>query len=134
MKMIFIFTIILVGTYMNTYIHQTNQRLRVRSDFIRQNPDAVKELIADLKQIDAIGAIKHKRYAGSVAISFDDNELDCESLLEILDSHGWTRASSSPTFIENAVTKGTKTFARGMAVMALKRLVGPSVSRVIMSL
>ncbi|MGF1731409.1 HMA2 domain-containing protein [Photobacterium kasasachensis] len=119
---------------MNTYIHKTNQRLRVRSDFIRQNPKAVKELIADLQQIDAIGAIKHKRYAGSVAISFDDKELDCESLLEILDSHGWTRASSRPTFIENAVTNGTKTFARGMAVMALKRLVGPSVSRVIMSL
>ncbi len=72
---------------MNTYIHKTNQRLRVRSDFIRQNPNSVNELIADLEQIDAIGMIKHKRFAGSVAINFDDKELDCDSLLEILEGH-----------------------------------------------
>ncbi len=119
---------------MNTYIHKTNQRLRVRSDFIRQNPNSVNELIADLEQIDAIGMIKHKRFAGSVAINFDDKELDCDSLLEILEGHGWMRRYDKPSFIENAVSKGTKTFAKGMAVMALKRVVGPSVSRVLLSL
>ncbi|MGF1787056.1 hypothetical protein L4D00_14775 [Photobacterium swingsii] len=119
---------------MNTYIHKTEQRLRVRSDYIHQNPQAVAELIKSLEEIDAITQIKHKRYAGSVAINFDNKELDCESLLETLESHGWTQGADKPSFIENAVSKGTKTFAKGMAMMALKRLVGPSVSRVIMSL
>ncbi len=125
---------IFIGNTMNTYIHKTNQRLRVRSDYIHQNPNSVAELINSLEEIDAITQIKHKRYAGSVAISFDNNELDCESLLDTLSSHGWTQGADKPSFIENAVTKGTKTFAKGMAMMALKRLVGPSVSRVIMSL
>lgn len=132
--MIRILIFIIIGNDMNTYIHKTEQRLRVRSDYIHQNPLAVAELIKNLEEIDAITQIKHKRYAGSVAISFDNKELDCESLLETLESHGWTQGADKPSFIENAVSKGTKTFAKGMAMMALKRLVGPSVSRVIMSL
>ena len=119
---------------MNTYIHKTQQRLRIRSDFIRQQPSQVVELIAELEQIDAIHTIKHKRHAGSVAITFDAKELDCDSLLEILESHHWTRGQDKPSFIENAVSKGTKTFAKGMAVMALKRLVNPTLSRMILSL
>ncbi|MEI6859062.1 MAG: hypothetical protein V5788_04645 [Shewanella sp.] len=119
---------------MNTYIHKTAQRLRVRSDFIRQNPQQVADLIKQLTQIDAITDVKHKRYAGSVALCFNGTELDCEELLELLDSHGWTRAATRASFIENAVVNGTKTFAKGMTMMALKQLVGPTLSRAIISL
>ncbi len=119
---------------MNTYIHKTAQRLRVRSDFIRQNPQQVADLIAQLTEIDAITNVKHKRYAGSVALCFDGTELDCEELLELLDSHGWTKATTKASFIENAVVNGTKTLAKGMTMMALKRLLGVSLSRALVSL
>ncbi|GAB2645458.1 HMA2 domain-containing protein [Vibrio panuliri] len=119
---------------MNTYIHKTNQRVRVRSDYIKEHKNDVIALISQLEQIDAIVAVKHKHHAGSVAITFDPNELDADSVLEILESHGWLRSNPKPSFVENAVISGTKTFAKGMAGMALSRLVGPSVSRVIMSL
>lgn len=119
---------------MNTYIHKTNQRLRVRSDFIKQHPKAVSTLIEQLEKIDAITIIKYKKYAGSVAITFNANELDCDSLLEIVESHGWLKSNPKPSFIENAVVNGTKTFAKGMAGIALQRVVGPSISRAIMSL
>ncbi|WP_244204671.1 HMA2 domain-containing protein [Vibrio rhodolitus] len=119
---------------MNTYIHKTNQRVRVRSDFIKEHQKEVASLISQLEQIDAITEIKHKKHAGSVAISFDPNELDTESVMEILESHGWLKSNPKPSFVENAVISGTKTFAKGMAGIALSRLVGPSVSRVIMSL
>lgn len=119
---------------MNTYIHQTDQRVRVRSDFIRQNPEEVSTLIEQLNKIHAIQQVNYKRYAGSVAIQFDKNELDSKSVLEILESNGWMQSDTRPSFIENAVVSGTKTFARGMAGMALNRLVGQSISRVIMSL
>ncbi len=118
---------------MELYIHKTEQRLRVRSDFIRQNPKAVAELIDNLKQIDAIESIKHKVFAGSVAITFDKQELDCESLLEILESHGWTQERERASFVENAVTAGTKTLARGVASLALQRLVGASMSRLLLA-
>ncbi|MCL1046961.1 hypothetical protein L2737_16810 [Shewanella electrodiphila] len=118
---------------MSIYVHKTKQRLRVRSEYIRNNRAQVAELIEQLNQIDAVKHIKHQYHAGSVAITFDDNELDCENLLEILESHGWLEESSRSSFVENAVVAGTKTLVKGMASIALSRLVGPSISRVIMS-
>lgn len=118
---------------MSAYIHKTKQRLRVRSAFIRANIVQVAELIEKLNMIDAVKHIKHQQYAGSVAITFDCNELDCDSLLDILESHGWLEENEGPTFIENAVVSGTKTLVKGIAGIALSRLVGPSISRVIMS-
>lgn len=118
---------------MNTYIHKTSQRLRVRSDYIKNHPKEVAELLTQLESIDAIKNIKYKKHAGSVAICFDDKELDCESLLEILESHHWTLHSEKPSFVENAMVTGTKTLAKSVAGIALSRLVGPSISRAIMS-
>ncbi len=119
---------------MNTYIHKTNHRLRIRSDYIKDNPESVIELISQLEEIDAITQIRHKRYAGSVAICFDRNELDCESLLEIVESHNWTQSSDRPSFVEKAMVSGTKTLIKGAAGIALNRVVGASVSRFVMNL
>lgn len=118
---------------MNTYIHKTESRLRVRSDFIKHNPQEVAKLIGDLNAIDAIHTIKHKKYAGSVAIKFDNSEMDCEMLLEILESHDWTKSNEKNFFIENAAISGTKSLAKGVATIALSRMIGPSVSRLIFS-
>lgn len=118
---------------MNTYIHKTDCRLRVRSDFIKNNPKAIKELIVDLNEIEAIQVIKHKKHAGSVAITFDSKELDCESLLEILESHNWTKSEQQNFFIENAAISGTKSLAKGAATIAFSRLIAPSVTRLLFS-
>lgn len=126
--------IIKVLAKMNTYIHKTNQRLRVRSDYIKDHPSEVEKLINQLNDIDAIFEIKYKKYAGSVAIQFDKNELDCESLLEILESHNWTQSSDKPSFVEQAMVSGTKTLVKGAATIALNRLLGPTVSRMVMSI
>ena len=126
--------IIEVIAFMNTYIHQTNKRLRIRSDYIRDHSAEVEQLISQLYDIEAITEIKHKKYAGSVAISFDNTQISAEDILDTVESHHWLRENNKPTFIENAVTKGTKTFAKGVAVMALKRIAGPSVSRLLLSM
>lgn len=118
---------------MNTYTHKTDCRLRVRSDFIRNNPDDVMALIRDLKEIEAVQEIVHKKYAGSVAIKFNSKELDCDSLLEILESHGWTKADEKNFFIENAAISGTKSLVKGAATIALSRFIMPSVSKLIFS-
>ncbi len=119
---------------METYIHKTDHRLRVRSDYIKSHPEQVSQFIGQLLDIDAIENIKHKKHAGSVAICFNSNELDSESLLEIIETHGWTKSSNKPSFVEKAMVSGTKTLVRGLTGVALSRLVGPSVSRVIMNL
>lgn len=133
-KLRMILVIIWVFAIMNTYIHKTEQRLRVRSDYIKENPKKVKALISQLEEIEAIESISHKKYAGSVAINFDNRELDCDSLIEILDSHYWTQSSDKASFVERAMVSGTKTLVKGAATIALNRLLGPSISRVVMSL
>ncbi|NKF49063.1 hypothetical protein G3R49_00540 [Shewanella sp. WXL01] len=118
---------------MNCYIHKTDKRLRVRSDFIRKNPLEVAKLIEQLEEVDAVQHIKHQKYAGSVAITFDDQEISCDDLLEILQSHQWLQEEGKSSFVESAVVAGTKTLVKGITGIALSRLVGPSISRVIMS-
>lgn len=118
---------------MQTYIHQTEHRLRVRSDFIKKNPSKIKELITELEKIDAIESIKHQIHAGSVAIKFDHNELTCDMLLEILESHHWTRSHSQNFFIENAAIKGSQTLLKGVATIALSRMISPWFNRFILS-
>ncbi len=119
---------------MNTYIHKTDKRLRIRSDYIKNNPKEVNALITQLDEIDAITHINHKRYAGSVAICFDKEALDCNSLLEILESHHWTNSRDTPSFIEKAMVSGTKTLIKGAASIALNRVVGARVSHFVMNL
>ncbi|MCL1139491.1 HMA2 domain-containing protein [Shewanella pneumatophori] len=118
---------------MSVYVHKTKQRLRVRSAFIRTNRQAVETLLEQLQQIEAVKHIKHQLHAGSVAITFDDKDISCEDLLGILESHGWLEQDQPRSFIENAAIVGTKTLVKGIAGIALSRLVGPSFSRVILN-
>ncbi len=116
---------------MNTYIHKTENRLRIRSDFIKNNSVEVEKLICDLNKIDAISDIKFKKHAGSVAIKFDGKEISNEQLLDILQSHNWTRNDERNFFIENAAIKGTKSLIKGGVTIAISRLVGPSLGRLL---
>lgn len=118
---------------MKTYIHKTDHRLRIRSDFIKRNPGAVEHLITDLHKMDAIQEIKHKRHAGSVAITFDQTGLDCAGLLTMLESNSWTKRENKNFYIENIAINGGKTLAKGVATVLLSRVVGPSVGRLIFS-
>ncbi|WP_417348283.1 hypothetical protein [Ferrimonas sp.] len=113
------------GVVMSTYIHKTDRRLRIRSDYILNNPAEVQALADQLRQIDAVLEVRHRRYAGSVTLMFDHNELTADDLLETVESHGWLRSDSRNAFVENAVRSGSRSLMKGVAVLALKRLVGP---------
>ncbi|WP_036801575.1 HMA2 domain-containing protein [Photobacterium marinum] len=125
--------IIIAESLMQPYIHRTANRLRFRSDFIREHPKEVKELIEQLEKIEGITSVRHKRYAGSVAIVFDSNVVDAEVLMETVESHGWLRSSQRKELVENAVRAGTHTLCRGMAMMVLKKAIGPVAMRVVSS-
>ncbi|BDY03793.1 hypothetical protein [Ferrimonas sp. YFM] len=112
---------------MSTYIHKTDRRLRIRSDYVLNNPAEVQGLVEQLRQIDAVLEVRHRRYAGSVTLIFDHNELTADDLLETVESHGWLRSDSRSAFVENAVRSGSRSLVKGVAVLALKRLMGPTV-------
>lgn len=110
----------------NPYVHQTPNRIRVRSDFIQHHPARVEALIKQLKQIPGIRDIQHRRYAGSVAIQFDSKVVSASALLETLESNGWMEESEQRDFVHHALRLGAKTLIKGIAVTTLKRTLGGS--------
>ncbi|WP_299020388.1 HMA2 domain-containing protein [uncultured Photobacterium sp.] len=118
---------------MQPYIHRTANRLRIRSDFIRDNPKEVKHLVEKLQQIEGIVSVRHKKYAGSVALVFDSQVVDADVLMETVESHGWLRSAQRKELVENAVRVGTRSLCRGMAMMVLRKTLGPMAIMVVNS-
>ncbi|AGH80513.1 hypothetical protein PCNPT3_02855 [Psychromonas sp. CNPT3] len=112
---------------MQVYIHKTNNRVRIRSDYIFENRDKVASLISELTKVDGILNVKHKKYAGSVAITFSENKITLETLLETLTSHHWLMESQKNCFFENAMRKGTKSVLKGVLMFAAKKALGVGV-------
>lgn len=108
------------------YIHQTQNRVRIRSDYIQQHASEVSALINQLEQVPGIKDIQFRRYAGSVAIRFDSKVLSAAALLETLESYGWLESVEERDFINNAVRIGAKTLIKGIALTTLKRTLGGS--------
>jgi len=118
---------LIVVAPMQAYIHKTNNRLRIRSDYIFEHRKEVVALIEKLHQIEGVLQIKHKKHAGSVAITFCDKSLTQEALLETVSSHGWLQESKQRRFVENAARKGTKSLVKGALLLAAKKTLGVGV-------
>ncbi|AWH89444.1 HMA2 domain-containing protein [Limnobaculum parvum] len=108
------------------YVHQTQNRVRIRSDYIQQHAAEVTELIAKLKLVPGIKEIQYRRYAGSVAIRFDNKVISAAALLGTVESYDWLEHSEERDFINNAVRLGAKTLLKGIALTTLKRTLGGS--------
>ncbi|MBK5073342.1 hypothetical protein I2494_12760 [Budviciaceae bacterium BWR-B9] len=108
------------------YVHQTQNRVRIRSDYIQQHAAEVTDLIAKLELVPGIKEIQYRRYAGSVAIRFDSKVISAAALLETVESYGWLENSEERDFINNAVRLGAKTLLKGIALTTLKRTLGGS--------
>ncbi|WP_223881619.1 HMA2 domain-containing protein [Affinibrenneria salicis] len=115
------------------YIHQTQGRIRVRSDFIRHSPASVEQVINQLTAMDGIRDIQYKRYAGSVAILFDHRMINAETLLATAQSAGWLQQKDDPAMVDSAVRRGTQTLLKGLAVMTLKRTLGHTLTRILLA-
>lgn len=108
---------------MPVYVHKTANRLRIRSSYILENPTVIERAIDELRCNRALIDIKHKRYAGSVAITFDEKQIDVNELLDQVRSRGWMRQIDGQGFIEKAMRSSSRNLMRGAAVMVLKRVV-----------
>ncbi|WP_409306599.1 HMA2 domain-containing protein [Pectobacterium sp. B1J-3] len=109
---------------MTPYLHQTQNRIRVRSDFIQKNPKLVAHTVKQLEQLDGVHEVTHRLYAGSVAICFDNQKVCVDQLLERVEQLGWMRAGKDKDYIDSTIRRGAKTLLKGLAIGALKRTVG----------
>ncbi|WP_247595449.1 HMA2 domain-containing protein [Brenneria roseae] len=109
---------------MTPYLHQTQNRVRVRSDYIQRNPKQVEHVVRQLAQLDGVREITHRIYAGSVAICFDSRKVAVEQLLEKFEQLGWLRSAKDRDYIDSTIRRGAKTLLKGLAIGALKRTVG----------
>ncbi|MDX5629645.1 MULTISPECIES: HMA2 domain-containing protein [unclassified Brenneria] len=109
---------------MKPYLHQTQNRIRVRSDFIQRNPKQVERVVRELSQQDGVQTVTHRVYAGSVAICFDRRRVAVDELLEKFERLGWLKAAEDQDYIDSTIRRGAKTLLKGLAIGALKRTVG----------
>ncbi len=119
------------GVHMSPYLHQTQNRIRVRSDFIQRNPELVKQAINELEKTDGIEEITHRLYAGSVAIRFDSKQMKATALLSQIEALGWLSVQKDKDYIDSTIRRSAKSLLKGIAILTLKRTVGgPLISAV----
>ncbi|EHM46883.1 hypothetical protein HMPREF0454_00752 [Hafnia alvei ATCC 51873] len=117
--------------HMSPYLHQTQNRIRVRSDFIQRNPELVKQAINELEKTDGIEEITHRLYAGSVAIRFDSKQMKATALLSQIEALGWLSVQKDKDYIDSTIRRSAKSLLKGIAILTLKRTVGgPLISAV----
>lgn len=119
---------------MTPYLHQTQNRIRVRSDFILRNPDQVARELASIKGMDGVHEITHRRYAGSVAIRFDGARIDSKTLLSHIENLGWLSVQKDKVYIDTTVRQLTRTVAKGLAVMTFNMVVKPTMFKTVVQL
>ncbi len=117
---------------MSPYLHQTQNRIRIRSEYIQRNPERVTETIAQLRQIAGVQQITHRHYAGSVAICFDSKLLSGDTLLAHIEPAGWLSVARNQTYIDRSLHRYTRSLAKGLALMTLDMAIkGPLVKRLV---
>ncbi|MCP4322816.1 MAG: hypothetical protein GY787_13405 [Alteromonadales bacterium] len=114
---------------MQAYIHKTDNRVRIRSDYIFENSKKVQALISELLKVDGILQIKYKKHAGSVAITFCQKSITQDALLETLASNDWLQETQKNQFVENALRKGTKSVLKGVVMLVVKKTLGAGLVR-----
>ena len=85
---------------MTPYLHQTQNRLRVRSDFILRNPQQVAPQLAQLKGAAGVKEVIYRRYAGSVAVRFDESRGSGSALLAQVE-RSFTASGTLKCLMEN---------------------------------
>lgn len=116
---------------MTPYLHQTPNRIRIRSSWIQRHPQDVTRLIETLRSRDGIHDVVHRLYAGSVAVSFDPSRVSASALLSELEQAQWLTGQKDKSYIENTLRVGAGHLLKTLAFGALKRTVGgPVVSLV----
>ncbi|GAA4893785.1 hypothetical protein [Ferrimonas pelagia] len=111
---------------METYIHKTRSRLRIRSSFIHQHPELIADSVVQLRNLEAITDIRHRAHAGSVTLSFDPDCLSADELLAILEAQDWCQQDSSDG-LSVAVSQGVRKVARHGMILAMERVLGQGV-------
>ncbi|MCL2892591.1 MULTISPECIES: HMA2 domain-containing protein [Brenneria] len=109
---------------MTPYLHQTQNRIRVRSDYIQRNPKQVARVVSQLGRQDGVHEVTHRIYAGSVAICFDSRKVAVDQLIEKFEQLGWLSSAKDRDYIDSTIRRGAKTLLKGLAIGALKRAVG----------
>ena len=117
---------------MAPYLHQTQNRLRVRSDFILRNPQQVALQLAQLKGVAGVKEVIYRRYAGSVAVRFDESRISGSALLAQMEGFGWLSVRKDNAYIDTTVRQLARGMVKGAAMLTLNALVKPSLLKMVL--
>jgi copper chaperone CopZ len=108
---------------MSYYIHNIPGRLRVKTPFIKGNPDAAEDLQRILSAIEGIDSTSVNTLTGSVVISYDTRYVDSSRILGMLNEEGYvdlTKAVSNDRYLETAVSKAGGVISKALIGMLLE--------------
>lgn len=117
---------------MTPYLHQTQNRLRVRSDFILNNPLLVAPQLEKLKSTGGVLEVTWRRYAGSVAVRFDPAKVAGSELLAQMETQGWLSIRRDNAYIDTTVRQFARGVMKGAAVMTLNMVIKPSLLKMVL--
>ena len=117
---------------MTPYLHITKNRVRIRSEFIQNNP----KLIADkhipmLYQFDGVNEVIHRHYSGSVILFFDTRKITANELICHAESIGWIHAGKQADSINQVIHSHTKKIVKGFVLGSLKKSFGAPVALIV---
>ncbi|WP_434777858.1 HMA2 domain-containing protein [Neisseria sp. Ec49-e6-T10] len=113
------------------YLHHTQGRIRIRSEFIQKNPVLIKQHIQYISKLKGIREVLHRQRCGSVTILFDHHQVKDSHLLKKTEQFGWINADKQPDTINQTIQNGAKKAIKGIVLGSVKRSFGAPVAMVV---
>lgn len=102
---------------MSHYIHNVPGRLRVRSPFLKRNPEAIDELKKALSTLNGIATVDINPTTGSLLVNYNPAQARHADIVGILEQRGYFDAKKAVThdhYVKNFSVKAGETLTKAL--------------------
>ena len=109
---------------MSYYVHNIPGRLRVKTPFVKGDPDTAESIRKLLEAVEGVDSTAVRTLTGSVIINYNAKTIDSGAILDILKRKGYFDASQVQTneeYMETAVTKAGGLIGKALVGLFLEK-------------
>lgn len=96
---------------MKFYIHDIPGRLRIKTPFLKNNPNAEIDIRKALSTLEGIGVVETNLITGSILIHYNTKKLQKQDIVRVLTNKGYfdpSKAVTNDEYIKSTVEKTGK--------------------------
>ena len=120
---------------MNTYLHHTPGRLRIKIPSIKRNPPEAAFAAKLVESHEGVMRCNANNVTGSLLIQYDPNATDANTVLQLLKDRGYVEGSTvtdqSVRQLESIVLRVGEAIVKAMAMAVIEKLARRSAMAVI---